>query len=88
MVAELCTPGLDKGAAVRAFMDEAPFAGALPVFVGDDLTDENGFRAARALGGVSILVGPLRATDADMRLDSVPAVRGWLEAALMQEVET
>ena len=88
MVAELCTPGLDKGAAVRAFMDEAPFAGALPVFVGDDLTDENGFRAARALGGVSILVGPLRATDADMRLDSVPAVRGWLEAALMHEVET
>ena len=88
MVAELCTPGLDKGAAVRAFMGETPFAGALPVFVGDDLTDENGFRAARALGGVSILVGPLRQTDADMRLESVPAVRGWLEAALMHEVGT
>ncbi|HEX4096843.1 MAG TPA: trehalose-phosphatase [Caulobacteraceae bacterium] len=85
MVAELCTPGLDKGAAVKAFMRERPFDGAVPVFVGDDLTDENGFRAVRHLGGVSILVGPARPTDADMRLHDVPAVRAWLEAALMQD---
>jgi len=88
MVAELCTPGLDKGAAVKAFMHEAPFERAIPVFVGDDLTDENGFRAARSLGGVSVLVGPPRPTCADMRLDDVAAVRAWLEAALMQDAET
>jgi trehalose 6-phosphate phosphatase len=87
MVAELCTPGLDKGAAVKAFMREPPFEGAVPVFVGDDLTDENGFRAARRLGGVSILVGPERPTDADMRLADVPAVRAWLETALMQDAQ-
>ena len=85
MVAELCTPGLDKGAAVRAFMHEAPFVDSVPVFIGDDLTDEDGFAAARALGGVSVLVGPLRATRADMRLENVAAVRGWLEASLMQD---
>ncbi len=59
----------------------------MPVFVGDDLTDEHGFRAARALGGVSILVGPPRPTYADMRLESVAAVRQWLETALMQGAE-
>jgi len=85
MVAELCTPGFDKGSAVRAFLREAPFLAALPVFVGDDLTDENGFRAARAVGGVSVLVGPSRATAADLRLEDVAAVRAWLEASLMQD---
>jgi trehalose-phosphatase len=59
MVAELKTPGADKGAAVRAFMAEPPFAGARPVFVGDDLTDEHGFAAAVALGGHGVLVGLL-----------------------------
>jgi trehalose 6-phosphate phosphatase len=85
MLVELCTPGLDKGSALRAFMQEPPFAGALPVFVGDDLTDEHGFRAARALGGVSVLVGPLRPTFADLRLDGVDEVRAWLEAALARD---
>ncbi len=87
MVAEVRTPGFDKGAALEAFMKEAPFRGAVPVFVGDDLTDEDGFRAARALGGVSILVGQPRPTEADMRLESVPAVRRWLESALMQDAQ-
>ena len=86
MVAEICSPGCDKGAALKAFMREPPFEKAAPVFVGDDLTDENGFRAARALGGISVLVGPMRPTAADLRLDSVAAVRAWLEAGLMQDV--
>ncbi len=85
MVAEMQTPGVDKGAALQAFMREAPFKGAVPVFVGDDLTDEHGFRAARALGGISILVGAPRPTYADMRLESVAAVRHWLETALIQD---
>ncbi|HEY5411121.1 MAG TPA: trehalose-phosphatase [Caulobacteraceae bacterium] len=84
MVAEICSPGCDKGSAVKAFMRESPFQRALPVFVGDDLTDENGFRAARALGGVSVLVGQLRPTAADLRLEDVAAVRAWLEAGLLQ----
>ncbi len=88
MVAEICTPGHDKGEALRAFMREPPFERSAPVFIGDDLTDENGFRAARALGGVSVLVGPMRPTAADLRLESVDAVREWLEAGLMQGAET
>lgn len=85
MVAELCTTGQDKGAAVKAFLREPPFVDAAPVFVGDDLTDEDGFRAARAFGGVGVLVGPPRPTIADMRLADVGAVRAWLEAAQLQD---
>jgi trehalose 6-phosphate phosphatase len=38
-------------------MQMAPFAGRVPVMVGDDLTDEHGFEAARALGGIGCRVG-------------------------------
>lgn len=81
MVAELRPAGTDKGAAVRRLMAEPPFAGARPVFVGDDLTDEHAFEAAAALGGEGVLVGPARSTAARWRLDGVADVTGWLEAA-------
>ncbi len=80
MVLELRTPGADKGGAVTAFMAEAPFAGAVPVMLGDDLTDEAGFRAAEALGGFGVLVGPYRSTTARYGLRGVPEVMDWLEA--------
>ena len=81
MVAELRPHGADKGTALRRLMAEPPFAGARPVFVGDDLTDEHAFEAAAALGGAGVLVGPSRATAARWRLDDVAEVTGWLEAA-------
>ncbi len=61
-------------------MAEPPFRGAEPVFVGDDLTDEFAFEAARDLGGHGVLVGPERATAASFRLEDVAAVLAWLEA--------
>ena len=81
MVAELRTPGAGKGDSVRAFMAAAPFAGATPVFVGDDATDEDGFLAAQALGGAGICVGARRPTLARFRLSEVEAALTWLEAA-------
>lgn len=79
MVLELKTPGADKGAALTAFMAEAPFQGAVPIMVGDDLTDEHGFEAAEALGGFGVLVGPERPTAARYRLEDVAAVLDWLD---------
>ncbi|TAJ38343.1 MAG: trehalose-phosphatase, partial [Brevundimonas sp.] len=80
MVLELKTPGADKGTAVTDFMQDAPFKDAIPVMLGDDLTDEHGFEAAAALGGYGVLVGPQRETAARYRLDDVDAVLTWLEA--------
>lgn len=79
LVAELKTPGADKGAAVSAFMAEPPFAGSIPIMLGDDLTDEDGFTAASALGGFGVLVGPPRPTAARYGLSDPDAVLNWLE---------
>jgi trehalose 6-phosphate phosphatase len=81
MVVELRTPGPDKGDSLRLFMAEPPFAGATPVMVGDDLTDEHAFEAARDLGGWSVLVGEPRPTGALYRLSDPAAVLDWLEEA-------
>lgn len=75
-VVELLPREADKGAAVRAFLGEAPFNGRQPVFVGDDVTDLTGFAAAREAGGYGIAVGDRVA--AEYRLDGVDAVRRWL----------
>jgi trehalose 6-phosphate phosphatase len=56
MAWELRPSGLDKGTAVRALMARPPFAGRVPVFVGDDVTDEDGMREARAMGGLGLRV--------------------------------
>lgn len=81
MVVELLPVGADKGTALRYFMSEQPFARTHPIFIGDDLTDESGFAAAREFGGAGILVGSERATAACYRLESVEAVRAWLGSA-------
>lgn len=80
LVVELKTPGTNKGTALKAFMQEAPFAGAVPVMLGDDLTDEDGFIAAAELGGFGVLVGEARPTAARHGLADVPAVLDWLDA--------
>jgi trehalose 6-phosphate phosphatase len=80
MVAEVRPSGASKGDAMIAILAEPPFAGARPVFVGDDITDEAGFAAAAEAGGAGILVGPERPTAARYRLDSVAALARWLES--------
>jgi trehalose 6-phosphate phosphatase len=80
MVAELRPAGADKGDALRALMREPIFAGARPWFMGDDLTDEDGFAAAAELGGGGVLVGSARPSAARWRLPDVEAAARWLEA--------
>jgi trehalose 6-phosphate phosphatase len=81
MVAELRAHGPSKGDALRGLMAEPAFAGARPVFVGDDLTDEDAFAAAAAMGGAGVLVGAPRPSAALWRLADVAAVAAWLAAA-------
>ena len=82
MVEELRTPGPTKGDSVAMFLGRAPFEGARPVFLGDDVTDEHGFEAVRDLGGMGVLVGASRPTAARFRLLGVEEALAWLEASL------
>ncbi len=79
-VCELKQRAVSKGGAVRAYLSEAPFVGRLPVFVGDDVTDEDGIRAVQAVGGFGIRVGPGR-SEARYRLADTDAVAAWLGRA-------
>jgi len=73
MAWEIRPRGADKGSAVAALMAEAPFTGRSPIFIGDDVTDEDGMRAARALGGAGMRV--------DEFFGDPDGVRGWLARA-------
>jgi trehalose 6-phosphate phosphatase len=77
-VVELAPAGRDKGAAIRAFMHEPPFRDRIPVFIGDDVTDEFAFAVVNRLRGYAVKVGPGRTT-AGWRLPDVRAVLAWLK---------
>jgi trehalose 6-phosphate phosphatase len=78
-VIELVRPRINKGGAVRLLSEQAPFAGAIPIFIGDDVTDEDGFAACKELGGFGILVGSREETSASHRLENVGEVHRWLD---------
>jgi trehalose 6-phosphate phosphatase len=69
----------DKGTAIAKFLDETPFSGRLPVFIGDDVTDEKGFELVNYRGGHSIRVGNDVTTAARYHVADVNGVIRWLE---------
>ena len=77
-VLEILPAQASKGAGIRRLMALPPYRGRTPVFAGDDLTDEDGFAAVNALGGLSIRVGTGDGTQARHRLATPAALRDWL----------
>jgi len=59
------------------FMSEAPFRGRLPLFAGDDVTDELGFTAVQGMQGQGVKVGT-GPSAAQFHCDSPQALRSWL----------
>lgn len=81
-VVEFRPAGEDKGEAVRQLLAMAPFAGRLPVYVGDDLTDEHAFEQINRVHGISVLTGAREPTLAQFTLADPAAVRAWLQRVL------
>lgn len=81
-VLEFVANTASKGRALRAFMNDPVFAGRVPVAIGDDVTDEDAFIAASALGGFGIAVGPRHSPAARFHLGDPYAVNAWLAELL------
>jgi trehalose 6-phosphate phosphatase len=77
-VYEFAARGSDKGTALMKQMQRAPFAGRVPVAVGDDVTDEDAFAAAAALRGFGIAVGARVSAAAQFQLADAEAVADWI----------
>lgn len=58
MSLELRLADVGKQHALEEFMSEPPFAGRIPAFFGDDVTDEAGFAYVNSQGGWSVHIGP------------------------------
>ena len=78
MVIEIKPLGVDKGQSIALFMENEPFVDKLPIFIGDDVTDEDGFRYINANNGISIKVGTRTSSLARYNLNNVNAVHDWL----------
>ena len=77
MVFEIKRATFDKGLAVRRFMTQPPFAGRVPLFLGDDVTDRPGFAAVIERGGQAYSVGRTLPGTTGFFPDPA-AVRSWL----------
>ncbi|MEZ5827428.1 MAG: trehalose-phosphatase [Hyphomicrobiales bacterium] len=78
MIYELRPKGIDKGVAVEAFLGEDPFRGRVPIYIGDDVTDEHAFVVVNDLGGITIKIDD-GDTCAQYRTDRA-GLFAWLEA--------
>jgi trehalose 6-phosphate phosphatase len=86
MVAELKEAHHDKGKGIAALLAKLPFCGRKPVFIGDDLTDENGFCFVNSQGGISVRAGDADAASAaQFRLKNPAQVRAELRRLLPDE---
>ena len=83
MVIEAKPGGGDKGSAIADFLNEAPFQGRIPVFVGDDVTDEDGFRLVNDRRGMTVKIGP-GPTVAQHRLANPATFVAWLRVVADQ----
>ncbi len=77
-VIELKPRDANKGTALATLMRMPPFAGRVPWFFGDDVTDEPAFAHVNAHRGISVIVGARRPTLACHALSTPALMRGWL----------
>lgn len=83
MVVELKAGVRNKASAVSDFMQEPPFRGRTPVFVGDDVTDQDALQWVSEHHGFAVAVG--RKVTGNFRLDGCLDVARWIEDLIAVE---
>ena len=78
MVFEAKPFAANKGRAIESLMQQAPFKGRIPIMLGDDATDEDGFAVVIEMGGFAVKVGEGDSL-AQYRLETPAAVSDWLQ---------
>ena len=77
LVVEIKPAGVSKAIAVCDLMRYPPFAGRIPIFIGDDTTDVPVFGIISRFGGLGFSVGQIVA-DVNGHFDKPATVRSWL----------
>lgn len=81
-VLEFRPKGMDKGRAMIELLGRGPFVGRTPVYLGDDLTDEQAFASTNRRRGLSVSVGAREPTLAYFALPDPVAAEAWLTRVL------
>jgi trehalose 6-phosphate phosphatase len=75
--------GPELAKTITYLLEERPWPGALPLFLGDDDKDEEAFEIIKQHDGMALLVNRTpRDTHADVRIDAPQDTRAWLEELL------
>ncbi|CAK0746343.1 putative trehalose-phosphate phosphatase [Gammaproteobacteria bacterium] len=79
-VVEIIAADADKGKAIERFMAIPPYIGRIPIFAGDDVTDESGFQVINRMEGISIKIGNPPSLLAQFHISSPSELKVWLAA--------
>src|SRR5436853_214327 len=82
LVYEVKPRAVNKGTAIARLTEKRPFARRMPVYIGDDHTDEYAFREVLARGGIAVQVGPTLAPPGCLWIESPGETRRWLAELL------
>ena len=72
----------NKGTAISYFMRTKPFIKRRPIFIGDDVSDEDGFETVNNKGGWSVRVGNYKRSKANFFLPNVKSVHEMMKQLL------
>ena len=72
----------NKGTAISYFMRTKPFIKRRPIFIGDDISDEDGFETVNKKGGWSVRVGNYKRSKANFFLPNVKSVHEMIKQLL------
>lgn len=88
LVYEVKPRAVNKGTAIAHLVESAAFRGRIPVFFGDDHTDEYGFNEVLARGGIAVQVGPAQAPPGCLWIESPSETRRWLAGLFARAPES